>query len=146
MVRGYLGHSNHKMIEFLILGEVRRGIIRTVTLADCDLFRSLVERLSWKVVLKSKGVQEDFEKRHSWRKSHSYRSRSSPRAKRWVGGKEDWPAWTESFSWNSNKKWEFMTIWRRGRQLRMTTRISWVYVGRKLEGPKPNKNLIWLMT
>lgn len=65
MVRGYLGHSNHKMIEFLILGEVRRGIIRTVTLADCDLFRSLVERLSWKVVLKSKGVQEDFEKRHS---------------------------------------------------------------------------------
>lgn len=25
IVRGYLGHSNHKIIEFLILGEVRRG-------------------------------------------------------------------------------------------------------------------------
>lgn len=146
MVRGYLGHSNHKMIEFLILGEVRRGMSRTAALADRDLFRSLVERLPWKVVLKSKGVQEDFKKRHSWRKSHRYRSRPSPCAKRWVNGKEDWPAWTETFNWNSSKKWEFMTIGRTGRQLRMTASILWIYVGRKLEGPKLNKNLIWLMT
>jgi len=32
MVRGYLGHSNHKMIPFSILGEVRRGVSRTATL------------------------------------------------------------------------------------------------------------------
>lgn len=56
MVRGSLGHSNHKIIELLILGKVRREISRTVTLADCDLFRSLVDRLPWKAVLKSKLV------------------------------------------------------------------------------------------
>ena len=32
MVGGCLGHSNHEMIGFLILGEVRRGISRTATL------------------------------------------------------------------------------------------------------------------
>lgn len=46
MVRGYLEHSNCKMIEFFILREVRRGISRNVTLADCDLFRSLVGKQS----------------------------------------------------------------------------------------------------
>lgn len=57
MVRGHLGYSNHKIIELLILGEVRRRVSRAATLADSDLFRSLVDKLPWKAVLKSKGVQ-----------------------------------------------------------------------------------------
>ena len=32
MVGGHLGHSGHEMIEFLILGEVRRGVSRIATL------------------------------------------------------------------------------------------------------------------
>ncbi|KAK4822638.1 hypothetical protein QYF61_018590 [Mycteria americana] len=46
MVGGRLGHSDHKMIEFLILEEVRRGVSRTVTSdfqrGDIGLLRSLV--------------------------------------------------------------------------------------------------------
>lgn len=49
-----------KMIEFFILRKVRRGISRSATLEDCDLFRNLVDRLSWKAILKGKGVQENF--------------------------------------------------------------------------------------
>jgi len=40
------GHSDHKMMEFSILGEVRRGVSRTATLdfrrVDFALFRMLV--------------------------------------------------------------------------------------------------------
>ena len=49
MVGGHLEHRDHKMIEFSILGEVRRGVSRTATLdfrrADFGLFRSLVDRV-----------------------------------------------------------------------------------------------------
>ena len=64
MVGGCLGHSNHKMIEFWIQGEVRRGVSRTATLdfwrADFGLFRRLVDRVPWEAVLKGKGVQEGW--------------------------------------------------------------------------------------
>lgn len=50
------------MIEFLILGEVRRGVSRTVPLdfgrADLGLLRRLLETVPWEAVLKGKGVQE----------------------------------------------------------------------------------------
>ncbi|KAK4830236.1 hypothetical protein QYF61_009303 [Mycteria americana] len=63
-VEGCLGHSDHEMIEYLILGVVRRGISRTATLdfwrANFGLFRSLVDRVPWETVLKGKGVQEDW--------------------------------------------------------------------------------------
>jgi len=46
MVGGCLGHSEHEIIEFLIPGEVRRGVSRTAALdfqrADFCLFRGLV--------------------------------------------------------------------------------------------------------
>ena len=52
------------MIEFLILGEVRRGVSRTATLgfwrADSGLFRSLIHKVPWEAVLKGKGVQEGW--------------------------------------------------------------------------------------
>ena len=61
---GRLGHNNYEMIEFLVLGEVRRGVSRTATLdfqrAEFGLFRSLVDRVPWEAVLKGKGVQEGW--------------------------------------------------------------------------------------
>ncbi|KAK4827846.1 LOW QUALITY PROTEIN: hypothetical protein QYF61_021983 [Mycteria americana] len=64
MVGGCLGHSDHEVIEFLILGEVRRGVSRTATLdfwrADFGLFRGLADRVPWEAVLKGKGVQEGW--------------------------------------------------------------------------------------
>ena len=49
VVGGCLGHSNHEMIEFSVLGEIRRGFSRTVILdiwrASFGLFRSLVNRV-----------------------------------------------------------------------------------------------------
>lgn len=48
--------------EFSILGEVRRGFSRTAVLefwrGDLCLFRSLVDRILWKAVLRVKGIQE----------------------------------------------------------------------------------------
>ncbi|KAK4810005.1 LOW QUALITY PROTEIN: hypothetical protein QYF61_004912 [Mycteria americana] len=52
------------MIEFSILGEVRRGVSRTAPLgfrrADFGLFRSLADRVLWEAVLKGKGVREGW--------------------------------------------------------------------------------------
>jgi len=52
------------VIEFSILGEVRRVVSQTTTMdfqrADFGLFRTLVERLPWERVLKGKEVQEGW--------------------------------------------------------------------------------------
>ena len=64
MVRSCLGQGDHEMVEFSILGKVRRGISKTVFLdfrrADSELFRTLVGRVCWEAVLKGRGVQEDW--------------------------------------------------------------------------------------
>ncbi|KAK4810854.1 hypothetical protein QYF61_008826 [Mycteria americana] len=64
MAGGRLGHSDHEMIEFSILGEVRNVVSRTATLdfrrADFGLFRGLVDRVPGEAVLKGKGVQEGW--------------------------------------------------------------------------------------
>ncbi|KAK4812550.1 hypothetical protein QYF61_008895 [Mycteria americana] len=64
MVGGCLGQSDHEMIEFLICGEVARGVSKTATLdfrrADFGLFRRLVERVPWEAALMGKGVQEGW--------------------------------------------------------------------------------------
>ena len=56
------GQSNHEMVEFSILGDVRRVTSKTAILnfkrADFDLFRTLVARVPWESLLKGKGVQE----------------------------------------------------------------------------------------
>jgi len=60
MVGGHLGHSNHEMTEFSILGQARSEDIRTATLEfqrkDFGLFKSLVDRVLWEAILKGKGV------------------------------------------------------------------------------------------
>jgi len=55
VVGGCFGLSDRKMIEFLVLGEVKRGASKTTTMdfwrADFGLFRPLVERVPWERVL-----------------------------------------------------------------------------------------------
>jgi len=55
VVRGHLGCSNHEMIEFSTLGEVKREASKTCTMefrkADFGLF------IRWERVLKGKDVQ-----------------------------------------------------------------------------------------
>ena len=64
-VRSCLGHSDHEMLDFLILVEPRWGVSRTATLdfwrADFHLCRTMVERVPWEVVLESVGAQEGWE-------------------------------------------------------------------------------------
>ena len=52
------------MVEFSILGGVRRGNSRTATLdfqrVDFELFRRLAGRVHWGSVLESKGVQDSW--------------------------------------------------------------------------------------
>ena len=56
------GQSDHEIVEFSILGDVRRVTSKTAILnfqrADSDLFRMLIAGVSWKLLLKGKGVQE----------------------------------------------------------------------------------------
>ena len=64
-VGGHVGHSDHEMLDFSILVETQRGVSRTASLdfwrADFSLFRTMVERVPWKVVLESMGAQEGWE-------------------------------------------------------------------------------------
>jgi len=52
------------MVEFSIPGGARRGNSKTVTLdiwrANFELFRRLVGRVAWDLVLKDKGAQEGW--------------------------------------------------------------------------------------
>ena len=62
VVRSCFGQSDHEIVEFSILGEVRRRISKTAVLgfqrADFEVFRTLVGRVAWEAVLKGRGVLE----------------------------------------------------------------------------------------
>ena len=64
VVGGRLGHSDHEIIEFSILREARRVLNRTDILdfkrADFVLFRHLLERIPWEMILKGIGFQEGW--------------------------------------------------------------------------------------
>ena len=64
-VGGRLGQSDHEMLDFSILVEPQRGVSITATLdfqtANFKLFRTMVERVPWMVVLESVVAQEDWE-------------------------------------------------------------------------------------
>lgn len=57
-----LGQSDHEIVEFSILGDVRRVTSKTAILnfrrVDFDLFRTLVAGVPWESLLQGKGVQE----------------------------------------------------------------------------------------
>ncbi|GAB0177924.1 hypothetical protein GRJ2_000257700 [Grus japonensis] len=92
-VGGHLGHSDHEMIEFSILGEVRSGVSKTVTLdfwrADFGRLRSLVDRVPREAVLKGKGVQEGWT--YCKKEILKAQSRLSPSAERQASGEADQP-------------------------------------------------------
>ena len=58
----HLGQSDHRIVEFSILGDVKRVTSKTTFLnfqrANFDLFRELVAQVPWESLLKGKGVQE----------------------------------------------------------------------------------------
>ncbi|PKU47346.1 adaptin ear-binding coat-associated protein 1 [Limosa lapponica baueri] len=64
VVRGSLGLSDHEMVKFSIIREVRKGVSKTSTLdfwrVDFSLFRSLVGKVPWEAALKGKGVREGW--------------------------------------------------------------------------------------
>ena len=65
-VGGCLGPiSDHEMLYFSVLVEPQRGVSRTATLdfwrADFSLFRTMIERVPWEVVLESVGAQDGWE-------------------------------------------------------------------------------------
>ena len=64
-VGGRLGQSDHETLDFSIPVEPRRGVSRTATLdfrrVDFNLFRTMVERVPWEVVLESMEAQEGWE-------------------------------------------------------------------------------------
>jgi len=64
VVRGHLELSEHKMIEFSVHGQVKRGPSKITTMdfrrADFGLFRLLVDSVPRQRVLKGKGVQEGW--------------------------------------------------------------------------------------
>ena len=61
-VRSCLGQSDHKMVEFAILGEVRSGGYKTLDFwrVDFEMFSTMVGRVAWDSVLKVKGAQEGW--------------------------------------------------------------------------------------
>ena len=62
VVGNCLGQSDHEMVEFSILGEARKGTSKTAVLdfhrADFELFRTLVGRVPWEVVLKGRRARK----------------------------------------------------------------------------------------
>ena len=57
-----LGQSDHGIVEFSILGEVKRMTSKTTYLnfqrVDFDLFRALIARVPWELLLKVKGSRK----------------------------------------------------------------------------------------
>ena len=64
-VGGRLRQSDHEMLDFSIFVEPQRGVSITATLdfqrANFNLFRTMIERVPWEVVLESVGAQEGWE-------------------------------------------------------------------------------------
>lgn len=53
----HLEQSDHEMLVFSIVGEVRKDTSRISTL-DFGLFRTLIDGVPWESVLEDKGVQK----------------------------------------------------------------------------------------
>ncbi|KAK4816268.1 hypothetical protein QYF61_014340 [Mycteria americana] len=115
MVGGCLGQSDHEMIEFWILGEVRRGVSRAATLdfqrADFGLFRRLVERVPWEAALKGKRVQEGW----TFFKEEAVKAQvqAVPRCRK--TSQQGRPAWLTRELWlELRKKRRVYDLWKKG--------------------------------
>ncbi|KAK4825315.1 hypothetical protein QYF61_026834 [Mycteria americana] len=105
------------MIEFLICGEVARGVSRTATLdfrrADFGLFRRLVERVPWEAALMGKGVQEGW----TFFKEEVLKAqeRAVPRCRK-TSRRGRRPAWLNRELWlKLRKKRRVCDLWKKGR-------------------------------
>mgnify|MGYP001852445084 CR=1 FL=1 len=67
--------QEYKIVEFSVVGQVRRGLSKTATsdfwMANFELVRTLVGRVPWHSILKGKKVQEGWS-------LHKKRKRESP--------------------------------------------------------------------
>ncbi|KAK4826044.1 hypothetical protein QYF61_003943 [Mycteria americana] len=116
MVGGRLGQSDHEMIEFLIHGEVARGVSKTATLgfqrADFGLFRRLVERVPWEAALKGKGVQEGWT--FFQEEVLKAQERAVPRCRK-TSRRGRRPAWLTRELWlELRKKRRVYDLWKKG--------------------------------
>ncbi|GAB0182648.1 hypothetical protein GRJ2_000730100 [Grus japonensis] len=63
-LKGSLGCSDHKMVEFRILRAARRALSKLTILdfrrADFALFRDLLGRIPWDKALEGRGAQDDW--------------------------------------------------------------------------------------
>ncbi|KAK4816199.1 hypothetical protein QYF61_012664 [Mycteria americana] len=116
MVGGCLEQSDHEMIEFLILGNVMRGVSRTATLdfqrADFGPFRRLVNRVPWEAALKGKGVQEGW----TFFKEEVLKAqeRAVPRCRK-TSRQGRRPAWLNRELWPElRKKRRVYDLWKKG--------------------------------
>ena len=111
VVGGHLGHGNHKMIEFSIVGEVRTGISKAVTLvfqrADFGLFRSLVDRVPGEIVLKGQGVQEGWT-------FFKGTGAGCPGVWKDKPARQKTSLAEQSFGWNSGKRKKVCHLWKKG--------------------------------
>ncbi|KAK4820048.1 hypothetical protein QYF61_017894 [Mycteria americana] len=117
MVGGCLGQSDHEMIEFLICGEVRRGVSRTATLdfrrVDFGLCRRLVKRVPWEAALMGKGVQEGW----TFFKEEVLKAQEQavPRCQK-TGRQGRRPAWLTRELWlELRRKRRVYDLWKKGR-------------------------------
>ncbi|KAF1501108.1 hypothetical protein FQV17_0014956, partial [Megadyptes antipodes antipodes] len=145
VVGGRLGLSDHEMVEFSILGEVRRGASKTATMnfrrADFGLFRTLVERVPWETVLKGKGVQE------GWTFFKKEVLKAQEQAVPVCRKKNGWgrrPAWLNGELLQGLRKKRRISRGKRkcmisGSEVRLhrkSTELWFVYAGRRHERPK----------
>ncbi|KAK4817407.1 LOW QUALITY PROTEIN: hypothetical protein QYF61_013474 [Mycteria americana] len=104
------------MVEFLIHGEVRRGVSKTATLdfwrADFSLFGRLVDRVPWEAALKGKGVQEGW----TFFKEEVLKAqeRAVPRCRK-TSRRGRRPAWLTRELWlELRKKRRVYDLWKKG--------------------------------
>ncbi|KAK4831679.1 hypothetical protein QYF61_018676 [Mycteria americana] len=112
-----LGQSDNEMIEFLIRGEVTRGVSKTATLdfwrADFGLFRRLVDRVPWEAALMGKGVQEGW----TFFKEEVLKAQDQavPRCQK-TSRQGRRPAWLTRELWlELRKKRRVYDLWKKGR-------------------------------
>lgn len=136
-VGGQLGHS---MINFDVR-EVRSGDQQKFQRAAFDLFRRLTGAL-----------RDISEEQRCLRKLEILQKNKSLKCIQAITMYQKSKGWgrplarlNREFGRSSRKQREFMTFGKSSRQFRRTTRTLWGYTRRKLEGLKPNCNLIWLL-
>ncbi|XP_053914607.1 hyccin isoform X2 [Cuculus canorus] len=120
-VGGRLGLSDHEMIGFSVLGGIKKGVSKTVTLnfqrADFGLFRRLISKVPWETVLQGKGAHEGWALLKNEILAAQEQAIPVFRKRSRRGEKPAW--WSREISRCVNKKKKLYVLWRKGQ-------ASWV--------------------